>query len=315
MHALRSDGLIVTGDMELAAPAHDVIEDWAVMRHIDLLAAESEWQAHAMAKHIGASPAVRRGFRGWLRERLDTDSAEADRFVLAAYGDGSLPRIFREDVLISVLLSGSVGDFVSRQKDRLLEGRRPAPRQDGAPDARGVHQNPRYVRRPDDVSVRVVGARGRGVAGIAACGGRKPRPPAAPAPLTACWDSWRTGPGEPNIRQRQPARSRPSVWRTACWRRRGATATTTSGRGFFGIIASVPGADGENFLYLVEQASSKSGWHNVLLNEFRRILTGPGGLPACRDHPKAMAKFVTSLRLTPEIGRGRSGTCALLFRI
>ena len=120
LDGLRKDGIVVVGDDGLAAPAHDVIEDRAVIRWLESRAARHEWAAHPMAKDIGTHPAVRRGFREWLRERLDTDSAEADRFVLAAYDDGSLPRSFREDVLISVLLSGAVRGFVARQKDRML---------------------------------------------------------------------------------------------------------------------------------------------------------------------------------------------------
>ena len=302
LHALRSDGLIVTGDTELAAPAHDIIEDWAVMRHVDLLAAESEWQAHAMAKHIGASPAVRRGFRGWLRERLDTDSAEADRFVLAAYGDGSLPRIFREDVLISVLLSGSVGDFVSRQKDRLLED-------DARLLARMVHLTRVACTKTPDTS-----------------GDRPAYQSVLSEPEGEAWPALLHAVDE-NLDRLLPRHFYRLLGFLEDWARGAKHSATPAGavpavgvahrlletswghrdhdlrKRIFGIIASVPGADGENFLYLVEQASSKSGWHNVLLNEFRRILTGPGGLPACRDHPKAMAKFVMSLRLTPEIGR------------
>ena len=303
LHALRSDGLIVMGDAGLAAPAHDIIEDWAVMRHVDSLAAESEWQAHAMAKDLGTSPAVRRGFRGWLRERLDTDSVEADRFVLAAYGDGSLPRIFREDMLISVLLSSSVGDFVSRQRDRLLEddaqllvemihltrvactktpdvsGDRPTfqsvlsePEGEAWPTLLyAVDEN--YGRLLPRYFYRLLGLLedwARGTKGSAMPDGAAPAVRIAHRLLALSWGHY-----DNDLRKR-----------------------------IFGIIASVPKAESESFLYLVEQASSKSGWSNVLFNEFRRILTGPDGLPACRDHPETMTKFVMSLRLIPEQGWG-----------
>lgn len=302
LHALHSDGLIVLGDAGLAAPAHDVIEDWAVMRHVDLLAAESEWQAHAMAEDIGTSPAVRRGFRGWLRERLDTDSAYADRFVLAAYDDGSLPRSFREDVLISVLLSGSVGDFVSRQKDRLLEDdaqllvkmvhltRVACTKTSDAPSDRPAYQSvlsepeggawPALLHAVDKNLDRLLPQHfyrllglledwARGTKYSAMPDGAVPAVRVAHRLLEMVW-----GHHDNDLRKR-----------------------------IFRIIASVPRADSEGFLGLVEQASSKSGWHNAFLNDFRQILTGPGGLPACRDHPEAMAKFVMSLRLTPEMGR------------
>ena len=290
LHALRSDGLIIMGDEGLAAPAHDVIEDWAVMKHVGLLAAESEWQAHVMVKDLGTFPAVRRGFRGWLREQLDADSVEADRFVLAAYGNDSLPRSFREDVLISILLSVSVGDFVSRQKDRLLEddaqllvkmvhlmrvactktpdvsGDQPT-LQYMLPEPEGkawpallrmVNENlDRLLPRHFNQLLGLLEDWARGTKSSAMPDGAVPAVRVAHRLLELSWDHHDNG-----LRER-----------------------------IFRIIASVPKADSKSFLNLVELASSKSGWSNALLNEFRRILTGPDGLPACRDHPEAMVKF------------------------
>lgn len=303
LHTLHSDGLIVMGNAGLVAPAHDVIEDWAVMRHVDLVAAESEWQAHLMAEDLGTSPAVRRGFRGWLRERLDTDSVEADRFVLAAYGDDSLPRCFREDMLISVLLSGSVGDFVLRQKDRLLEDdaqllvkmvhltRVACTKNPDASADQPAHQSvlsepegeawPALLHVVDENHDRLLPRHfysllglledwARGTKSSAMPDGAVPAVRIAHRLLALSWD-----------RRHNALRKR-----------------------IFEIIASVPSAESEGFLYLVKQASSKSGWHNILLNEFRRILTGPGGLPACRDHPEAVAEFVMSLCLMSEQDRG-----------
>ena len=296
---LRKDGIVVVGDDGLAAPAHDVIEDWAVMRHVDLLAAKSEWQAPPMAENLGTSPAVRRGFRGWLRERLDTNSVEADRFVLAAYGDGLLPQRFREDMLISVLLSGSVGDFVLRQKDILLKddahllvkmvhlmriactktpdtsGDQPAHQSVlSEPEGEAWPALLHVVAEIDDRLLRkhfyhllgLLEDWARGTKSSAMPDGAVPAIRIAYRLLALLWD-----------RPHNDLRKR-----------------------IFGIIASVPRADSESFLALVEEASSKSGWNNFLLNEFRHILTGLDGLPACRDHPEAMAEFAMSLRLMPE---------------
>ena len=120
LDGLHKDGIVIRDEKGLVAPAHDIIEDWAVMKWVEMLAAEHEWQARPMAGAIGTHPAVRRSFREWLREELDAGAAEADGLVRAACADPPHPR-FLEDVLISVLLSSSVRDFVSRQKDRLLD--------------------------------------------------------------------------------------------------------------------------------------------------------------------------------------------------
>ena len=73
-----------------------------------------------IAETVGKHPAIRRGFRGWLKEALEQDRDSADRFVLSTYGDGAIAQHFRDDVLVSMLRSNSVSDFISRQKDRLL---------------------------------------------------------------------------------------------------------------------------------------------------------------------------------------------------
>ncbi len=300
LHALRSDGLIAMGDMELAAPAHDIIEDWAVMRHIDLLAAESEWQTHVMAKDLGASPAVRRGFRGWLRERLDTDSTEADRLVLAAYGDGSLPRSFREDVLISVLLSGSVRDFVSRQKGRLLED-----------DARLLVKMVRLTRV---ACTKTFDASGDRLAHQSVLS--EPEGEAWPALLEVIAD---------NLESLLPAHTAPILdllehWSLGLMDLPAPPGITPAGliayrllkqpddeheydlrKRVLNIIAQMPGADEYRFLDLLKRASPDSKRHDALSDEFGRLLTdGTNGFPACREFPEEMAQFIRSWCLVLE---------------
>ena len=120
LYALYSDGLVTKEETGLAAPAHDVIEDWAIMRWADKLAANHEWQAGPMATEVGSHPAVRRGFVEWLKEGLDVNDTHAHDFVLSVYNDDSLSMYFRNAVLVSALLSNSADDFIYRQRRSLL---------------------------------------------------------------------------------------------------------------------------------------------------------------------------------------------------
>ena len=120
LDVLHKDGIISKDGHGLAAPAHDVIEDWAIVHWIESLAAKHDWQASPIADSVGGHPALRRGFREWLKETLERDTDRADQFVLSTYGDASLAQHFRDDVLTSVLLSHSARDFVSRQRSQLL---------------------------------------------------------------------------------------------------------------------------------------------------------------------------------------------------
>lgn len=120
---LRSDDILTRNPYGLAAPVHDVIEDWAIIRWIETRLETHEWQPQQIAEEIGGYPAIRRGFREWLREALNSNADRTDEFVLSAYRDASLESHFRDDVLISMLLSKSSRDFVFREKGHLLANR------------------------------------------------------------------------------------------------------------------------------------------------------------------------------------------------
>ncbi len=118
--ALYGDGIISKEAHGLAAPAHDVIEDWAIVHWIETLSAKHDWEVTPIADSVGGHPALRRGFREWLKEAFLKDTYRTDQFVLSASNDSSLAPHFRDDVITSVLLSRSARDFVSRQRDKLL---------------------------------------------------------------------------------------------------------------------------------------------------------------------------------------------------
>ena len=120
LEELRRDDILTRNPYGLAAPVHDVIEDWAIIRWIETRLETHEWQPQHIAEEIGGYPAIRRGFREWLREALNSNADRADEFVLSAYRDESLESHFRDDVLISMLLSKSSRDFVFREKGHLL---------------------------------------------------------------------------------------------------------------------------------------------------------------------------------------------------
>ena len=120
LDCLYKDGIVARDDNSFAAPVHDVIEDWAIIRWTELLVATHEWRGVAIAESVGEHPAIRRGFREWVTEALEQDRNRADQLVLSSYADKTIPQHFRDDVLVAMLRSNAVRDFFSRQKDRLL---------------------------------------------------------------------------------------------------------------------------------------------------------------------------------------------------
>lgn len=288
---LHKDGIVVVGDDGLAAPTHDVIEDWAVIRWIESCAIRHEWMTHPMASDIGTHPAIRRGFREWLKEWLDTDAEGAERFVLATHDDDSLPLRFRDDVLIPVLLSDSVKDFVSRHKDRML-----------ADDA---HLLVRMMHLTQVVRTKAPGLSDESPRHKSML--LEPEGEAWPVLLEVI---------DGSLERLLPRHYGQILEMLTCWARRYQSPTIPDGsipaisvayrllqipnapnddtRRILEIIAGVPRAYSESFLSLVERASSKSEWRNIVLGKFRDILMGRLGFPACRDFPKEMAGFVWS---------------------
>jgi hypothetical protein len=120
---LRQQDLIVFSEKTaaLAAPAHDVLEDWAILQWIEERFTSHEGNARLIAEDINGFPAIRRAYRKWLGESLECEPGEADPFVLSVVEDELLPSQFRDDTFVSVLLSPSVGVFVERHRARLVE--------------------------------------------------------------------------------------------------------------------------------------------------------------------------------------------------
>jgi hypothetical protein len=121
--ALRSDDLVSFSESTdaLIAPAHDVLEDWAVLHWIEERFLVHERDPEHLANEIGGYPALRRGYRKWLGELLDRDIQEGSQFVLSVFTSMSLPPFFRDDTIICALLSSSAEEFLSQNIDLLLQ--------------------------------------------------------------------------------------------------------------------------------------------------------------------------------------------------
>lgn len=119
--ALRRDSLIISPDEQPSrlATAHDVLEDWAILRWIEQRA-DGERSFKDLSDAIGTHPAIRRSYRTWLAELLDRDPPAADRVFRAALADREISAQFRDDTLVSLLKAPSAPEFVTRHETELL---------------------------------------------------------------------------------------------------------------------------------------------------------------------------------------------------
>ena len=300
---LCKDGIVLMGDGGLAALAHDVIEDWAVIHWVGSCALKHEWSTRPMAKDVGTNPAIRRGFREWLKEELDTNAAKTDRFVLSAYGDDSLPSHFRDDVLISLLISNFVQEFIARQKDRILNDdarllvrmmhltRMACTKSPESDDGRTIPKS--LLMEPDGeawpVLLEVIADNLENLL------------PAHTMQIVGFLEDWLLG-----VRSLEPAGINPAgriAYRLL--EQPDYEYEYDLRKRVLKIIVQIPGADEDSFLDLIERASPDSQRNGALSDEFGSLLTnGVNGFLACLKFPEKMSQFTRSLFLTSKDNSG-----------
>jgi len=123
INALENDSLVVRSpeNPALAAPAHDVLEDWGVLEWIEHLYQQANESIEEFARSLGEAPAVRRTYRTWINELLERDSPGGDVFFDAAVRDERLPQHFRDDTIIAFLRSTNAAALLTRHASRLVE--------------------------------------------------------------------------------------------------------------------------------------------------------------------------------------------------
>lgn len=120
--ALRYDSLIISpdGNLSLVATAHDVLEDWAILRWIEEQHLTGEGSFKELSAAIGTHPAVRRSYRKWVAELVERDRAAADRLFKAAIVETEISAQFRDDTLVALLKAPSSPEFLERHEAQLM---------------------------------------------------------------------------------------------------------------------------------------------------------------------------------------------------
>jgi hypothetical protein len=120
--ALRGDSLVVSSPHSnvMVAPAHDILEDWAILQWIDEQHAMHEGSMLELSTSIGTYPAVRRTYRKWVSELVERDTETANRVFEAIVHEGGLPAQFRDDTLVSLLRSSASAAFLAGHSTELF---------------------------------------------------------------------------------------------------------------------------------------------------------------------------------------------------
>jgi len=103
-------------------PEQDLLEDWALIRYINDAFTECSDNPPTFFSSIGEEPAMRRSFRMWLVEMLEKpESTVFNDFITASLKNESLSQYWRDGIIIAVLSSDRAENYISQQKNKLLE--------------------------------------------------------------------------------------------------------------------------------------------------------------------------------------------------
>jgi len=122
LQKLRDDGLIShhRKSEALVAPAHDMLEDWALLQYLDDAFLAKESKLLELVRSLEPFPALRRAYRKWLDEALESEPA-ISAGIFAVIADVFLPQQWRDETIITVLRSSRAAAFITANEAKLLE--------------------------------------------------------------------------------------------------------------------------------------------------------------------------------------------------
>lgn len=118
---LKNDEIIIEdNNSRQYSPAHDILEDWALVNHIarihDRFSGETE-----MFSHVGFEPAMRRAFRLWVDDELfDGNVDEINELIRNVITDQSVDKYWTDEILVAVFRSMDCRTFFDTNKQLLL---------------------------------------------------------------------------------------------------------------------------------------------------------------------------------------------------
>lgn len=118
LQALVADEIVGRTDNGIFI-THDIYEEWGAYRII-----EREWNRRkslqAFFQNIGSSYVVKRTFRQWLVEKLNVNPSYELQEILDAVSKNSVPPIWRDEIIVSILLSPYSETFFNQSEEFLL---------------------------------------------------------------------------------------------------------------------------------------------------------------------------------------------------
>ena len=118
--ALVSDGIISYESARGYFITHDIYEEWALDKFVESNFLSSE-NSEIFFDRIQQSLPIRRVFRRWLSEKLSAANEEVSHLIVETLSSRKISNLWKDEVLVSMLLSDYSDYFFNVNKDSLLE--------------------------------------------------------------------------------------------------------------------------------------------------------------------------------------------------
>lgn len=118
---LEADEIIFQdGTKRRYSPAHDILEDWALVKYISQIYEDYRNPSELFEK-LGNEPAIRRAFRLWVETELAAGSVTLNQFIRDCLTEEEIPSYWADELLIAIFRSDDSAWFFNTFKDELLE--------------------------------------------------------------------------------------------------------------------------------------------------------------------------------------------------
>ncbi len=118
--SLVSEGIISYEPNRGYFITHDIYEEWALEKFVDGSFLSSE-NAEIFFDKIQQSLPIRRVFRRWLSEKLSAANEEVSHLIVETLSSRNIAKLWKDEALVSMLLSDYSDDFFNISKKLLLE--------------------------------------------------------------------------------------------------------------------------------------------------------------------------------------------------
>lgn len=118
--SLVFDGIISYESTRGYFITHDIYEEWALDKFVESKFLSSE-NAEIFFDRIQQSLPIRRVFRRWLSEKLSAPNEEVSHLIVETLSSSKISNLWKDEVLVSMLLSDYSDYFFNVNKDSLLE--------------------------------------------------------------------------------------------------------------------------------------------------------------------------------------------------